>query len=53
MNKREEKKYVTCPICGSKLMRCLGKCEIELNCTKCKEHLLVQVDSEGVSTKSA
>ena len=48
MIERKDKRYVSCPVCGRHLMKCQGKCNIEVTCSKCNRDIVVLVDEERV-----
>ena len=48
MIEREDKRYVSCPVCGRHLMKCQGQCNIEVTCSKCNRDIVVLVDEERV-----
>lgn len=43
-----EKRFVSCPVCGRILMKCQGKCSIDITCGKCNREIAVVVDYERV-----
>lgn len=43
------KSYVNCPICGTKLIRAEEVKEMEFQCFKCKNELLVNVSQNGIT----
>lgn len=43
------KSYVSCPVCGTKLIKAVEVKEMEFQCNKCKQELLINVTSSGVS----
>lgn len=45
---RRDKRYVSCPVCGRILMKCQGKCSIDITCGKCNREIAVMVDNERV-----
>ena len=45
---RKNKRYVSCPVCGRILMKCQGKCDIDITCGKCNREIVVLVDEERV-----
>ena len=48
MMERKDKKYVSCPVCGRLLIKCDGKCSMEIACTKCGRDIVAVVDNERV-----
>lgn len=48
MMERKDKKYVSCPVCGRLLIKCDGKCSIEIACTKCGRDIVAVVDNDRV-----
>lgn len=48
MIERKEKRYVSCPVCGRILMKCYGKCDIEINCCKCGGEIVAIIDEDRV-----
>ena len=48
MIERNDKRYVSCPVCGRHLMKCQGQCNIEVTCSKCNRDIVVLVDEERV-----
>ena len=45
---RNDKRFVSCPVCGRILMKCQGKCSIDITCAKCNREIAVMVDNERV-----
>ena len=43
-----DKRFVSCPVCGRILMKCQGKCSIDITCGKCNREIAVVVDYERV-----
>ena len=43
-----DKRFVSCPVCGRILMKCQGKCSIDITCGKCNREIAVMVDNERV-----
>ena len=43
-----DKRFVSCPVCGRILMKCQGKCSIDITCGKCNREIAVMVDYERV-----
>ena len=43
------KSYVSCPVCGTKLVKAEEVKEMEFQCGKCKHDLLINVTPLGVS----
>ena len=48
MMERKDKKYVSCPVCGRLLIKCGGKCSMEIACTKCGRDIVAVVDNDRV-----
>ena len=44
MTDRIEKRYLSCPWCNKILLRCEGKCTIEVRCQKCNRDMVVIID---------
>lgn len=45
------KSYISCPVCGTKLGKAEEIRELDFQCSKCKENLSVNVNSNGVAVK--
>ena len=41
-------KYANCPICGTKLLKADEVKNLELQCHKCKEFLIVEISTGGI-----
>ena len=48
MMERKDKKYVSCPVCGRLLIKCDGKCSMEIACAKCGRDIVAVVDNDRV-----
>ncbi|MGN0419067.1 MAG: hypothetical protein ACI4E4_01315 [Acetatifactor sp.] len=48
MIERQDKRFVSCPVCGKILMRCQGDCSIDITCGKCNQEIVVLVDEEKI-----
>ena len=48
MIERKDKRYVSCPVCGRLLIKCGGKCSMEIACTKCGRDIVAVVDNDRV-----
>ena len=48
MMERKDKKYVSCPVCGRLLIKCDGKCSMEIVCAKCGGDIVAVVDNDRV-----
>ena len=48
MIERKEKRYVSCPVCGRILLKCQGKCSIDITCGKCNREIVALVDGDRV-----
>ena len=45
---RKDKRFVSCPVCGRILMKCLGMCNLEITCGKCNSEIVAVLDEERV-----
>lgn len=48
LDSRECKIFVNCLVCGRILMKCQGKCNLEITCGKCNSDIVAIVDKERV-----
>lgn len=48
LESREHKIFVNCLVCGRILMKCQGKCNLEITCGKCNSDIVAIVDKERV-----
>lgn len=44
------KLYATCPLCGRRLCKAIPGSEIEIECGKCQNSVLISVDKDGKVT---
>ena len=51
MAQYECKKYIHCPKCGKIMMKCNGKCNIEIECSKCHRRIIVSMDEIQITIK--
>ena len=42
------KSYITCPVCGTKLGKAEEVKDLDFQCTRCRENLIVNVSAVGV-----
>lgn len=46
-------KYANCPVCGAKLLKADEVKNLELQCRKCKELLIIDISVEGIEVYRA
>lgn len=46
---RQEKRFVSCPVCGRILIKCYGVCNIEIVCSKCGHNIVVMAENMKIS----
>ena len=47
------KSYITCPVCGIKFGKAEEVKDLDLQCPRCRENLIVNVSSVGVAIHKA
>lgn len=47
------KSYITCPVCGTKFGKAEEVKDLDLQCPRCRENLIVNVTSGGVAVHKA
>lgn len=47
------KSYITCPVCGTKFGKAEEVKDLDLQCPRCRENLIVNVTSIGVAIHKA
>lgn len=45
-------KYISCPICGIKLLQAKDGAELEMTCPHCKSKLIIRIKDNVVMTSS-
>ena len=47
------KSYITCPVCGTKFGKAEEVKDLDIQCPRCRENLIVNVSSVGVAIHKA